>query len=336
MPEGKLTTSVALCTYNGEKFLREQLDSLARQDRLPDEVIVGDDRSSDGTLAILEDFAARAPFPVRLAVNETNLGSTSNFERAVVRCAGDIVFLCDQDDVWHPEKISAMADLFENSPDTGMVFSDARLVGEDGQGLGQNLWEFTFRPGERKRSSEKQFYRTLLKRNVVTGATMAFRAKFTPDFRPIPTHLPNTIHDGWIALVVSACSRVVALDRCLIDYRQHPGQQLGVGNEEIVSGSTIERFSKTIGFLEKQQTFLDVLGDTVSSYPALDKADDVREAIAASRAEVSEYRTHLQQRIAMAEHRSGRLRKVADELKTGRYHRFSRGVLSSLKDALGR
>src|SRR5215218_3643065 len=287
MTSRNLTISVALCTYNGDKFLREQLESILRQRRLPDELVVGDDLSSDGTVAILEEFAVRASFPVRIHINEKNLGSTSNFEQSVARCSGDIVFLADQDDVWDPSKIDAIAAEFEKSPETGMVFSNARLIGEDGRDLGRKLWDYTFRQAERKISSENHFYRTLLKRNVVTGATMAFRSKFTPDFRPVPTRLPNTIHDGWIAILVSACSRVVPLDRCLIDYRQHAGQQLGVGNEELVTGTPVERFSKTIGFLQRQKAFLDELVDVIGNYPALASADGLRKAVDESRFEVS-------------------------------------------------
>src|ERR687894_3003245 len=97
--------SVAMCTYNGARFVAEQLASVAAQTRPPDELVVCDDGSTDETCRLVEEFAARAPFPVRLFVNERNLGSTRNFGRAVALCEGDLVALSDQDDVWHPEKL---------------------------------------------------------------------------------------------------------------------------------------------------------------------------------------------------------------------------------------
>src|SRR5918996_5112957 len=104
--------SVALCTYQGEKYLQEQLDSIAGQLRPPNEVVVCDDGSTDGTLGILDRFRSRAPFPVRVYVNEKQLGPTKNFERAIAHCEGALIFLSDQDDVWHPEKLSTLVPIF--------------------------------------------------------------------------------------------------------------------------------------------------------------------------------------------------------------------------------
>ena len=92
--------SVAMCTYNGARFLGAQLASVAAQARAPDELVVCDDRSTDETARVVEEFAAAAPFRVRLHVNERNLGTTRNFERAVSLCEGDLIALSDQDDVW--------------------------------------------------------------------------------------------------------------------------------------------------------------------------------------------------------------------------------------------
>src|SRR5688572_14133745 len=97
--------SVAMCTYNGARYLKEQLDSFTVQTRLPDELIVCDDGSSDETCQIVSTFAASAPFTVRLEVNQQTLGSTQNFAKAIQLCRGDLIALCDQDDVWLPGKL---------------------------------------------------------------------------------------------------------------------------------------------------------------------------------------------------------------------------------------
>ncbi|MEJ7615982.1 MAG: glycosyltransferase, partial [Pyrinomonadaceae bacterium] len=133
--------SVAMCTYNGGRYLGEQLASIAWQTRPPDELLVCDDLSSDDSREIVSEFAARAPFSVRLLVNETNLGSTKNFERAIDLCAGDVIALADQDDIWCREKLARMEQVFAFAPEIGLVFSDGELVDERSNRLGRRVWQ---------------------------------------------------------------------------------------------------------------------------------------------------------------------------------------------------
>lgn len=123
-----LTVSLALCTYNGEKFLLEQLQSFLAQTRQPNELVVCDDVSSDRTLEILNEFAQCAPFPVRIFVSDMTLRSTKNFEKAIGLCEGDIIFLSDQDDVWFPDKLARMLTIFEEDAGVGAVFLMERLL----------------------------------------------------------------------------------------------------------------------------------------------------------------------------------------------------------------
>lgn len=120
--------SVAMATYNGISFLPEQLASLAAQSRLPDELVVCDDCSTDSTINILEDFQLRAPFEVVVVRNEERLGLVKNFEKAAGLCTGDLVFLCDQDDVWFDEKLMTVGRLFLNAPTAAVIMNDALLV----------------------------------------------------------------------------------------------------------------------------------------------------------------------------------------------------------------
>ena len=136
----RLSLSIALASYNGERYIAEQLDSIARQTRLPDELIISDDASSDATPAIVRDFAQRALFPVRVLQNSERAGSTRNFEIAIRACKGDIIFLCDQDDVWYPDKISLVEERFINDPGAGAVFTDADVVDENLHPIGRRLW----------------------------------------------------------------------------------------------------------------------------------------------------------------------------------------------------
>jgi glycosyltransferase involved in cell wall biosynthesis len=217
--------SIALCTYNGARYLEAQLESILAQTRQPSELVVCDDRSTDDTLAILERFKQRAPFTVRVESNPSTLGSTKNFERAIGLCTGDLIATCDQDDVWCPEKLALNEAAFAADPARGLVFSDAEVVDESLQSMGHTMWQsIEFGSLDRSRVRRGKAFEVLLRRWLVTGATMMFRADFLPYVFPIPA---NWIHDGWIAFVIGAMAPVGLVEKGLVKYRQHAAQQIG-------------------------------------------------------------------------------------------------------------
>ena len=170
--------SVALCTYNGEAYLGEQLASIAAQDLPPGELVVCDDASTDRSAEIVARFAAGAPFPVRFQVNARNLGSRANFEQAIRLCRGRLIALADQDDVWLPPKLRRLSEALEAAPGAGFAFCDAHLVDCRRRGLGCRLWQSVrFHRGEQRRWSGGGAVEVLLRHNVVTGATLVFRAE---------------------------------------------------------------------------------------------------------------------------------------------------------------
>src|SRR5262245_9573467 len=122
--------SIALSAYNGERFLEQQLESLARQSVSPAELVACDDYSSDGTAGILEAFSRRAPFPVRIFRNDRNLGFSASFMRAAERCDSPLVAFCDQDDVWAESKIDTCARLVAAHPGVRLVMHAGRTVDE--------------------------------------------------------------------------------------------------------------------------------------------------------------------------------------------------------------
>jgi glycosyltransferase involved in cell wall biosynthesis len=217
--------SVALCSYQGARYLPEQLDSIAEQTRPPDEMIICDDGSTDGTIEIVKRFRSQAPFPVRELVNDERLGYTRNFERAIALCEGDIIFLSDQDDVWHPDKLNIQLGVFDRSPDVGAVFTDADLVDARLVPRGQSLWGFVgFGATLQKRFAKGGAFDLLLKRNVVTGTTMGFRGALRDLVLPIPA---DWVHDHWISALIAAVTDVAMVPRRLVRYRQHEGQAIG-------------------------------------------------------------------------------------------------------------
>ena len=122
--------SVAMATYMGQRFLSDQLNSIASQTRLPDELVVSDDQSTDGTLEIASEFAERAPFPVRIVRNESSLrGVIGNFFNAFAHCDGDVIAYCDQDDVWAPEKLNICLAKFAD-PNVSLVIHRSRITDE--------------------------------------------------------------------------------------------------------------------------------------------------------------------------------------------------------------
>lgn len=227
----KYQLSIAMCTYNGENYLQEQLESIAGQTRLPDELVVCDDCSRDNTVKIIKKFANTVPFPVHIFVNDINLGSTKNFEKAISLCKGDIIALSDQDDVWHADKLMCIERVFLNSTEVGVVFTDAEVVDEQLNAIGYTLWQaINFNKKKQKKVLNGKALELLLKGNFVTGATMAFQSKYKDIILPIPDDLLLRIwvHDGWISLLIAAVGSVTFLPIPLIKYRQHSNNQAGL------------------------------------------------------------------------------------------------------------
>jgi glycosyltransferase involved in cell wall biosynthesis len=200
--------SVCMATYNGARYLREQLESiLIQMDRL-DEMIVVDDGSSDDTVAMLR---ALGDGRVKLLLNERNHGPIRSFERALEQARGDLVLLADQDDVWLPGKRDAIVAAFERHPSAQVVVSDAQVIDAHGS-LSMPSFMATrggFRPG---------LFSTLWK-NRYLGCAMAVRRQALAAALPIPRRVP--MHDMWLGTVGSLIGDVVYLSTALIRYRRH-------------------------------------------------------------------------------------------------------------------
>lgn len=316
------TISVALCTYNGEKYLPAQLASLATQSRLPDEVVVCDDRSRDGTPELIRDFSRSAPFPVRWSVNPENLGSTRNFAQAIERCEGELIAFADQDDVWLPQKLDRLASSLEENRDAGFAFSNADLVDDTLTPLGYTLWDaLRFSTGEQCAFSNGRGFETLLRRNVVTGATLVIRACYKEWLLPIPN---VWIHDGWIALLISAIAPAVFIDEPLIQYRQHARQQLGDKKKTLPEMFRIASGMQSDYFRRVRDSFTAAAERLETARgPLLDASWKVR---------LNEKVAHWDSRLRMREKRLQRLGLVLREAYHQRYGQYSRGWKSVLQD----
>ena len=320
-PPRQKSVSVALCTYNGERYLKQQLESINTQTRLPNEVVICDDGSTDGTLEIVDEYARNAACVVTVMRNERRLGSTKNFEKAISLCAGEIIVLCDQDDVWRQDKIQTLMSAL--SEDVSAVFSNAEVVDEKLNPLGYSLWQkvrFTRRARKKFRSGE--VFETLVGRNVVTGATMAFRRDVIDLFTPMPE---SWVHDGWIALCLAAAGKKIAfIDELLITYRQHAGNQLGARKLKLLEH--VRRGLKT----NLQADLSLVLRQYMDAYAVLSQ----RFSLSVAQKQL------LERKVRHIARRQSLCKKgwwlcafvVMNELVAGRYYRYSNGWRTAARD----
>ncbi len=223
--------SVALCTYNGERYIRGQIESILRQSMPVDEIIICDDGSTDNTLRIIESIQNRTSSNIRVYQSEKNLGVCDNFKKAVDLCKGDIVFFSDQDDLWHTDKVKIIAKYFTTHKNISVVFSNAILINKHGERIPKyrNLLEVTF-PG----FIRKMFYSGLELEcfcgldNYATGATMAARKTFLDETKPFSLCSKTILHDYAIALKAAEFDSLALIDIPLIDYRIHDKQQTNI------------------------------------------------------------------------------------------------------------
>ena len=239
----KKNLSIALCTYNGAPYLEGQLESIAAQTLQPDELVVCDDGSTDSTLELLSDFKGRVPFDVRIYRNITNLGSTRNFEQAITLCEGEIIALSDQDDIWLPEKLEKLVKALSDNPETAFAFSDAEVVDDQLRPMHYRLWEsgnVQFSRRLQNRFRKHGPLDVLIKRYIVTGATMVFRSSLKDIILPIQT---SWVHDGWIAFIAAAIGKNGEfVDEPLILYRQHTNQQIGASKPARQRGHVLSAY----------------------------------------------------------------------------------------------
>jgi hypothetical protein len=322
---GGLNISVAMCTFNGARFLGAQLKSIAAQRRPPDEVVICDDGSSDGSIDIVQDFARRSSFSTRIVVNSETLGSTKNFEKAISLCRGEIVVLADQDDVWYPRKVDRLEYAFLQSSMVVAAFSDADLIGNDSRPIRSRLWStLSFGPDEQEQCKNGGTFNVLIRHPVVTGATMAFRRQLFDLVAPIPA---NEVHDRWISFLLAMCGRFEVISEPLMQYRQHGGQQIGPG-PLTVEASFEEARNRGAGFyLEEIARFQQIqtrVRERRAAYPDAERALE----------EIERKISHLEHRARLPRVKVARIAQVVGEVVNGNYWRYSGGFVSLAKDLL--
>jgi glycosyltransferase involved in cell wall biosynthesis len=255
--------SVAMATFNGERYLPEMLASLASQTRPPDELVVRDDGSSDRTLELVRDFAVGAPFPVHVVPGGVRLGYAQNFVAASRACTGDLLFFADQDDVWRPEKLETVARSVGRD-DVEAVFHDFALQDAEGCPIAPSYAEVLAERGFRPVAALK-------------GCSIAVTRGFTETWGWPPLSSPVS-HDFWVTLLATAFGQRRIIPDVLIDHRIHDANTSGWipdadSREFTVSGDGATDVDLLIDLVVKPprmrgmtRTFLDVVherGDAV-------------------------------------------------------------------------
>jgi glycosyltransferase involved in cell wall biosynthesis len=297
---------------------------------------VFDDASSDTTVELCEKFAADAPFPVRLTVNPAPLGAAQNRARAIAACSSTLIAPCDQDDVWHEDKLAHMEAALTGAGPTALAFCDGVVVDERRRPLGVGLWEsFGFDERRQRRVALNRWlaFEELLGRNYAAGPATLFCAPLRDVALPVPDGIRA---DFWFALVAAATSRVVGVPEPLLEYRQSSGQQTGAGvawSQRVRRGVVnslpyqVRGLVQSPSPMEYKRTRYAPLYERLTQLEASDYPPR-RECLD----RVEERIVHWRTRAGLPRRRRERIPLVRAELASGRYRQYSRGVWAALAD----
>jgi len=215
---GKELISIVVCTYNGEKFLVQQLESLVNQSYLNFEIIIVDDKSSDTTWNILDEYSKNFPF-IFIYQNEQNLGYIKNFEKAISLSTGHFIALCDQDDIWSENKLQI---LIENIGDNKLIYHDSEFINQQGDSLDKNMSDIM-------NMYQGDSFKPFLFSNSVSGHACLFTREFVTYSMPFPDEI---FHDCWLAFTATNLGKIKFLDLPLVKYRQHENSDTNILNLE--------------------------------------------------------------------------------------------------------
>jgi len=236
--------SIALCTYNGAEYVAEQLDSLVNQTYQNIEIIVVDDCSTDSTFTILDDYASRYP-QFKIYKNEKNLGFTRNFERAVKLCNSELIALCDQDDIWDPQKIELQVIAIK---DNIFIYHDSEFIYKDGVAVNRKMSDlFNFYRGGRPEA--------FLFFNCVSGHTILMKKTLIEAALP----LKGEFHDWWLGYVATNIGKIDFIPQCLVKYRQHDNSETNIlkieREKDNYKMSSLQNYKRTLNRLKYFRSF---------------------------------------------------------------------------------
>ncbi len=313
--------SVAMCTFNGSRYLPEQLNSIVQQSSLPNELVVCDDGSTDDTVAILASFAKSAPFPVHVHQNATRLRFSGNFAKCIGLCTGEVTVLTDQDDVWMLDRVERTRADFAKDPKLTFTFSDAPLIDDAGKPLGRTIFSGMSYPAvdQRMLDAGTTMFPFLVRWAGLLGCTLAFRTAYRALFLPLPPAWP---HDTWLTIVLSSLGPSLR-QAPVTNYRQHAAQVIGAED-----GSMATRIS------DAQKRGLEQARQEIEhTQQAVDATALHPELVEVLLPTMKQRVRFLSDRYRVKAGGLGQLPLLLKMLARGQYTRHSAGLRSAAKDA---
>lgn len=238
--------SIILPTYNGQKYLPQLLESIFNQAYRNYELIIVDDCSTDDTFNIVRKYAS-GDKRLKLIRNQHNLGINANFEKGVREAKGDIIFLCDQDDIWDVDKVQRMVSLLDNGFD--LVYCDLRTINSEDEITARSFHKVI----GTDRLYSKSLSQYLLFRNVTNGCSICFRKDVVDKIIPFPKFM---IYDWWIMLIASLNYKVGYINEPLMAYRLHDNNAVGLPTLEKTNEEKLEGIQQEINRLNNLQPYI--------------------------------------------------------------------------------
>lgn len=317
--------SVVLCSFNGARFISDQLRTIAEQDPPPQEIIAADDGSTDDTIAILREFqetAARQGISVRIIRNRARLGIAANFQSALLSAHTEIVFLSDQDDLWRPGRARAALSVFATDSECLLVCHDAQLIGADGRDLKSSTFQsMGLTEAEIDALNGRDAVLALCRRSALAGMAFALHARLLTLAMPIPG---DWAHDYWLALVAAVFGGLrVRPDAQFLAYRQHDSNVVGAGSK-LFRHRVSRLMSLPNDAVRRRETF-GVAVSALASRAAPEEALDVLRRKAAFESA----------RASLPSGGAARMRGVGRLLQRGGYRTYSsNGSWNALRDLI--
>ncbi|MBK8609660.1 MAG: glycosyltransferase family 2 protein [Chitinophagaceae bacterium] len=218
MSKGTPLVTVAMATYNGEKYIRTQLNSILDQTYRSIEIVITDDASADNTVSIIKEYQTDHPF-IKLHINQENSGVTKTFENSIRAASGDFIAIADQDDIWELNKIETLLNELQQED---AVYSNSLLVDREGKSLGKDFKSIMHL---------RSYYEgsPFMMGNCVPGHTILMKAAFAKKILPIPAEI---MFDRWISFCAAGSNGIRYVDKTLVHYRQHESNTIGAGKSK--------------------------------------------------------------------------------------------------------
>lgn len=328
--------SVALCTYNGEKYFAEQIKSILSQTVQVNEIVIRDDGSTDNTIALIHELDSLHPGLIRLLKTTERLGVVRNFKETIKACEGDVIFLADQDDIWLPDKTQKMVAFLAQPSNRhiNVVFSDLLLTDDKLTYLNQTMWgHLGFTKSRQNRWKRNALQELFYNGNVVTGAAVAFRSTFRNKFIEKLDFNYSIVHDEIIALIAAKDNSIMFMEDVTTCYRQHSSQEIGMG-EKAISFPPLTRIKKIPG---NREVMLAEIDKIIVNYKRRMKD---YEKLGFTTKELSFFPRaikHYEKRKDLPAARIKRIPAILSEYMSLRYRNYSRSIfITPVKDLLSR